>query len=278
MRGRGGPPFRHLDQPERALHLPDAGRRNPMLVRGESPWSGTTRWLPCAGRTVLLQAGGERVQRVDRVPGRRPRQRGTQRRRRDLRRSRRVRRRRDDRWNEAYWQRLRRIIRTACAHGNTVFLYPLDGWNVGPKRCSGTLEPAQARRFGQWSPSGIAVPRTSSGCRWRLLPGGRGPARGSDVDQCIDALSGRSGDARPFSIQLGYDKSLSTESPYWAGARRLELRLHLPPDLPGRARRIPRRPRPAGPARARPTTRARTTSRTARRPRTRPCAGRRCGR
>ena len=44
-------------------------------------------------------------------------------------------------------------------------------------------------------------------------------AEGSDVDHCMDnALRGirSTGDTRPFSIQLGYDKSVSTENPFWA--------------------------------------------------------------
>jgi hypothetical protein len=45
------------------------------------------------------------------------------------------------------------------------------------------------------------------------------PARGSDVDHCIDAMMAgvrATGDGRPFSIQLGYPKSVSTDNPYWA--------------------------------------------------------------
>ena len=45
------------------------------------------------------------------------------------------------------------------------------------------------------------------------------PAAGTDVDHCIDAMMRgirAAGDGRPFSIQLGYPKSISTENPYWA--------------------------------------------------------------
>ena len=44
-------------------------------------------------------------------------------------------------------------------------------------------------------------------------------ARGSDVDSCIDAMMRGirdMGDGRPFSMQLGFDKSISTDNPYWA--------------------------------------------------------------
>jgi Protein of unknown function (DUF4038)/Putative collagen-binding domain of a collagenase len=45
------------------------------------------------------------------------------------------------------------------------------------------------------------------------------PARGSDVDHCIDAMLRGirdTGDGRPFSMQLGAKRSLSTDNPYWA--------------------------------------------------------------
>jgi hypothetical protein len=51
------------------------------------------------------------------------------------------------------------------------------------------------------------------------FPRAENPARGSHVDHCIDAMVRgirATGDNRPFSIQLWYNKSLSTESPYWS--------------------------------------------------------------
>src|SRR4029453_19000572 len=48
----------------------------------------------------------------------------------------------------------------------------------------------------------------------------RDPARGTDLDRCIDAMMRgirEAGDGRPFSVQLKAEKSISTDIPYWAG-------------------------------------------------------------
>ena len=50
------------------------------------------------------------------------------------------------RWNEPYWLRVDEYLRSACTHGNTVFLYPIDGWNVKGAFGNATLE--DARRYG----------------------------------------------------------------------------------------------------------------------------------
>jgi hypothetical protein len=49
------------------------------------------------------------------------------------------------------------------------------------------------------------------------------PARGSDVDHCIDAMMRgirEAGDGRPFSMQFD-PPSISTQNPYWAQPRRV---------------------------------------------------------
>lgn len=122
------------------------------------------------------------------------------------------------RWQEPYWERVTSYLRLAADHGITVMLYPIDGWTVGKAFVPASVE--QCRGYG-----------TRLAERFRDLPnivwmsgGDYFPAtddltRGSDVDHCIDAmLRGirEAGDGRPFSIQLGYDKSISTENPFWA--------------------------------------------------------------
>lgn len=121
-------------------------------------------------------------------------------------------------WQDGYWDRVTRYLRLAADHGITVFLYPIDGWTIGhaftPKsveQCQayGTMVANRLRDLPNlvWMSGGDYFPRTDD------------PARGSDVDHCIDAMMQgiRSvGDARPFSIQLGYPKSISTDNPYWA--------------------------------------------------------------
>jgi hypothetical protein len=122
------------------------------------------------------------------------------------------------RWQEPYWQRVTAYLRLAAERGITVLLYPIDGWTIGH-----SFVP---RSIGQCRDYGAKVAR-----RLRDLPnivwmsGGdyvsdaEDPERGSDVDRCIDAmLRGirETGDGRPFSMQLGARKSLSTDHPYWA--------------------------------------------------------------
>jgi hypothetical protein len=121
-------------------------------------------------------------------------------------------------WQEPYWQRVTAYLRMAADAGITVLLYPIDGWTIGHAVVPRSVE--QCGRYGTkvaerfrdlpnivWMTGGDYFPATDD------------PARGSDVDRCLDAmLRGirAAGDERPFSIQLGYDKSLSTENPYWA--------------------------------------------------------------
>jgi Protein of unknown function (DUF4038)/Putative collagen-binding domain of a collagenase len=121
-------------------------------------------------------------------------------------------------WNEPYWQRVTSYLTMAAHHGITVMLYPIDGWTIGHSFVPSSIEQCQAygtkvaERFQAlpnivWMSGGDYFPPTE------LL------ARGSDVDHCIDAMMRgirARDDRRPFSIQLGYDKSVSTENPYWA--------------------------------------------------------------
>jgi len=121
-------------------------------------------------------------------------------------------------WQDPYWDRVTRYLTLAAERGVTVFLYPIDGWTIGHAVKPRTIEQCQAygtmvaTRFRDlpnivWMEGGDYFPRTSR------------PAVGSDVDHCMDAtMRGirAVGDARPFSIQLGYPKSISTDNPYWA--------------------------------------------------------------
>lgn len=121
-------------------------------------------------------------------------------------------------WNDAYWDRVHSDIQLAADKGITVFLYPIDGWTIGhafvPKsidQCE-TYGQMVADRFADlqnivWLTGGDYFPVTNE------------PAEGSDVDHCFDAmLRGirHTGNTAPFSIQLGYQKSVSTDNPYWA--------------------------------------------------------------
>lgn len=121
-------------------------------------------------------------------------------------------------WQEPYWNRVTRYLELAAQHGITVMLYPVDGWTIGHSFVPKSIQQCHqfgamvAKRFRQlpnivWMSGGDYFPHTDD------------LARGSDVDHCIDAMMRAiraSGDDRPFSIQLGYDKSVTTENPYWA--------------------------------------------------------------
>jgi Protein of unknown function (DUF4038)/Putative collagen-binding domain of a collagenase len=120
-------------------------------------------------------------------------------------------------WQEPYWKRVTTYLWIAAEHGFTVFLYPIDGWTIGRSFVPRSME--QCHRYGVmvaerfrdlpnivWMSGGDYFPPTED------------RARGSNVDHCIDAMMRgirQTGDDRPFSIQLGYDKSISTDNPYW---------------------------------------------------------------
>lgn len=121
-------------------------------------------------------------------------------------------------WQEPYWERVTSYLRMAADHGITVMLYPIDGWTIGRSFVPKSF--AQCRDYGRkvaerfrdlpnivWMSGGDYFPATQD------------LARGSDVDSCIDAMMRGIrdlGDGRPFSMQLGFDKSVSTDNPYWA--------------------------------------------------------------
>jgi hypothetical protein len=121
-------------------------------------------------------------------------------------------------WQEPYWERMTRYLELAATNGITVFLYPIDGWTIGNAFYPTTIE--QCHRYG-----GMVAERFRDlpNIVWMsggdYFPKAEDPASGGDVDHCIDAsMRGirAAGDNRPFSIQLGYPRSISTDNPYWA--------------------------------------------------------------
>ena len=121
-------------------------------------------------------------------------------------------------WNPDYWQRVHDYLEMAASTGVTAFLYPIDGWTIG-KAFSPDSE-GSCEEFGVRVAEYFAdLPNIVWVTGGDYFPATDDPAEGSDVDHCMDnALRGirGTGDTRPFSIQLGYDKSLSTENPFWA--------------------------------------------------------------
>jgi hypothetical protein len=185
---------------------------NPLLVRGDSPWAGMTRWSPEQAELYFSNRevrgfNASIVSLVGAIANGAPS---------------------DDgatfdgvlpfvdgeitHWNETYWQRVDTIIRSACAHGNTVFLYPMDGWNVGP--IFGGANADDARRFGA-----MVAHRYANFPNIAWMTGGDFFARDRHANDLFAAmLDGvrSTGNDKPFSIQLsGTPKSLSTDSPFW---------------------------------------------------------------
>lgn len=184
---------------------------SPILVRGDSPWAGVTRWS--IDQANLYFANRERfgfnasiMSLIGATENGAPS---------------------DDgatfdgvlpfvdgdvtRWNEPYWQRVDAVLRTACLHGNTIFLYPVDGWNVKTIFHSAGAE--RVRRFAT-----MVAERYGSLPNVVWMAGGDFYARDSYANSLFSVtLDGirSTGSTRPFSIQLWYTKSLSTDSPYW---------------------------------------------------------------
>jgi len=211
-----GPPFVTSVSPDGRYFLDQYGR--PLLVKGDAPWALMTRLSPRQARRwfadrqrqgfnaaiVSLIGAAENGAPSDdgaAFDGLRPFVDG------DV-----------LRWQEPYWARATAYLRLAAEHGITVMLYPIDGWTIGHSFVPASI--GQCRAYGAmvarrlrglpnivWMSGGDYVPRTSD------------PAVGSDVDHCIDAMMRgirETGDGRPFSMQLGAEKSLSTDNPYWA--------------------------------------------------------------
>ena len=122
------------------------------------------------------------------------------------------------RWSERYFDRISDYLDMAQRHGITVMLYPIDGWTIGK-----AIKPAS---IGQCREYGVKLAQRFSdrpNIVWMAggdyFPATDDKAAGSDVDHCINAMLlglREAGDAHLFSIQLGYQKSISDDNPYWA--------------------------------------------------------------
>ncbi len=192
---------------------------DPVLVFGDSPWAGVVRWSPQEAELYFanreangfnasivslvgaVQNGGpdDGGRTYDGIP---PFEGG------DV-----------TRWNEPYWERVDEYVQAACAHGNTLFLYPIDGWTVSKAFRDAALE--DARRYGAmvaeryarfpnivWMTGGDHFPSDAPGRN------DSPPEHDAKFEQVLLGIRS-TGDTRPFSIQLGYPASLSTDSPSW---------------------------------------------------------------
>jgi hypothetical protein len=190
----------------------------PLLVKGDSPWALMTRLSPRQARRwftdrhkqgfnaaiislIGATANGAPGDDGATYDGLRPFVKG------DIR-----------RWQEPYWQRVTAYLRMAADNGITFMLLPIDGWAIGRSFVPRSI--GQCQRYG-----GMLAERLRDLPNIVWMSGGdyyftaKDPARGTDVDDCIDAMMRgirQAGDARPFSMELKARKSLSTDNAYWA--------------------------------------------------------------
>lgn len=193
-------------------------RGQPVLVRGDSPWSLMTDLSPEEAETYLRTRAAQGfnavlVSLVGAVDNGAPHDDGTT----------------FDgvapfvggdvtRWNDPYWQRARDYVDLAARHGITVFAYPVDGWTIGHAFTPRSLDECQAygTQVGEWFADAPNIVWVTGG---DYFPQTNEPQEGSDVDHCFDSVRRGirdTGDGRPLSIQLGYDTSVSTDNPFWA--------------------------------------------------------------
>ncbi|AUM19220.1 MULTISPECIES: DUF4038 domain-containing protein [Rhodococcus] len=190
---------------------------NPILIRGDSPWSGMADWSPEQAESYFANRAGHgfnaSIISAIGVPGNggpsedgatfdgiEPFVDG------DI-----------TAWNKPYWQRVDEYFRIACRYGNTLFLYPMDGWNLSEVFAAATPEQAvvYGRMFAQRYARFPNIVWLTGG---DYSPDADDPAAGSDSDHLLRGmLDGirAAGSDRPFSIQLGPEKSLSTDNPFW---------------------------------------------------------------
>ncbi|GAA0907381.1 DUF4038 domain-containing protein [Pseudonocardia zijingensis] len=192
----------------------------PLLVFGDSPWAGMVRWSPEQAESYFAdrEARGFNASIISLVgasanggpdddgrtyDGILPFEDG------DV-----------TRWNEAYWARVDEYVRAACDHGNTLFLYPIDGWTVSTTFSDATDDDAfrygalVAERYAEfpnivWMTGGDHFPSD-------LPDRNDSPPRHDELFEQVRAGIRSTGDDRLFSIQLGYPASVSTDSPQWA--------------------------------------------------------------
>jgi len=121
-------------------------------------------------------------------------------------------------WNDDYWRRVHSYLVKAANHGITVFLYPIDGWTIGHSFVPASV--ATCHEYGVRVASYFAaLPNIVWMTGGDYFPATEDLAAGSDVDHCLDAAVRGirdAGDTRPFSIQLNYERSWSTQNPFWA--------------------------------------------------------------
>jgi hypothetical protein len=115
--------------------------------------------------------------------------------------------------DEGYWSRVDTFVQTAQDHGITLFLYAIDGWTVlGGESFDGVSE-ADCETYGAWLAS-----RYSSAPNIVWMFGGDYPGEPTQDLQMSSCLSGirSTGDTRPVSCQMIYHRSWPGQYDFWA--------------------------------------------------------------
>lgn len=188
---------------------------DPILVRGDSPWSLMTDLTPDQAETYFADREDREVNAVivsllgavdngaphddgETVDGLAPFVGG------DV-----------TAWDDAYWDRAHDYVEAARRHGITVMLYPIDVWVWG--RAFDADGPEQCREYGRKVAEHFAdLPNIVWMSGGDYYPEGDGPG---ELDECVKAMvSGmrEAGDERLFTMQLGSGEPVvTTEHPWW---------------------------------------------------------------
>ena len=120
-------------------------------------------------------------------------------------------------WREPFWERATAYLRMAARHGVTVMLFPLDGWTIDTSFVPRSIE--QCRSYGvKVAQRFRSLPNIVWMSGGDYFPATKDLAEGSDVDHCIDAVMRgirSTGDQRPFSMEMGFNESISSGNPFW---------------------------------------------------------------
>lgn len=213
---QSGPPFVTSVSPSKRFFLDQYGK--PMLVKGDSPWSLVTRMSPAQAESWFSDRekhgyNAAIISLIGATANGAPS---------------------DDgatydgalpfvdhdilSWNDSYWRRAHDYVQKAANHGITVLLYPIDGWIVGHSFVPKSQD--QCRTYGERVAAHFKdLPNIVWMTGGDYFPTNKDADHGSDVDRCMDGMMQgvrSTGDSRPFSIQLGHPKDLSTDDPFWA--------------------------------------------------------------
>jgi hypothetical protein len=120
--------------------------------------------------------------------------------------------------NEPYWSRVDDYLRALAGAGITAFLYPSDGWVTREDDELGVLGARSLPELTRYGELVGARLGTHPNIMWVLGGDYMWQWMDSALDAPFDAVRTgirRTGDGRPWSIQLGWQESRSADNPFW---------------------------------------------------------------